>query len=100
MPPKLRASLCVSLRVPRNPQRFKYQAVENFMAQLAYTISEACALSKIGRTTMYAAIKDGQIKARKLRRRTVILHDDLMAFLQNLPEVGVEAVATALVIRD
>jgi len=57
------------------------------MAQLAYTIAEACVLSKIGRTTMYAAIKDGQIKARKLRRRTVILHEDLVAFLQSLPMI-------------
>jgi excisionase family DNA binding protein len=55
--------------------------------QLAYTIDEVCALSKIGRTTIYAAISDGSLTARKFRRRTVVLHDDLNTFLQNLPPI-------------
>ncbi len=41
------------------------------MAELAYTIDEVCSLSKFGRTTIYAAIRDGDLKARKFRRRTV-----------------------------
>jgi excisionase family DNA binding protein len=61
---------------------------ENSMAELAYTIDEVCTLSKIGRTTIYAAIRDGDLKARKFRRRTVILHEDLARFLQNLPEIS------------
>lgn len=70
------------------------------MTQLAHTIAEACALSKIGRTTLYAAIRDGDLKARKLRRRTVILHEDLMFFLKNLPEVGVQAAVTTVAVSE
>lgn len=61
------------------------------MPQLAHTIAEACVLAKIGRTTLYAAIKSGDLKARKFRRRTVILHEELVNFLQSLAEVGGEA---------
>jgi excisionase family DNA binding protein len=60
------------------------------MAELAYTIDEVCNLSKLGRTTIYAAIRDGDLKARKFRRRTIILHEDLSRFLENLPEVAHE----------
>jgi excisionase family DNA binding protein len=65
--------------------------MEKIMPQLAHTIAEACVLAKIGRTTLYAAIKSGDLKARKFRRRTVILHEELVNFLQSLPEVGGEA---------
>ena len=34
--------------------------------QLAYTIDEVCALSKIGRTTIYAAISDGSLATSKM----------------------------------
>jgi excisionase family DNA binding protein len=57
------------------------------MTQLAYDIEQACTLANIGRTSVYAAIRDGQLKARKFRRRTVILHEDLTAFLKELPEL-------------
>ncbi|WP_167558798.1 helix-turn-helix domain-containing protein [Bradyrhizobium canariense] len=46
--------------------------------------------------TLYAAIRDGDLKARKFRRRTVILHEDLMIFLKNLPEVGVQTAVTTV----
>jgi excisionase family DNA binding protein len=55
------------------------------MDRLAYGLSEACQLLGLGRTTLYAAIKSGELKARKVRRRTLILHDDLIAFLKALP---------------
>jgi excisionase family DNA binding protein len=60
---------------------------EKSMAELAYTIDEVCNLSKLGRTTIYAAIRDGDLKARKFRRRTIVLHEDLSRFLENLPEI-------------
>jgi excisionase family DNA binding protein len=55
--------------------------------QLAYSIDEVCAKSGLGRTTIYAAIGDGFLIARKFGRRTIVLDDDLKAFLHNLPPV-------------
>jgi len=55
--------------------------------KLGHTIDEAVAASGVGRTKIYEAIKTGALRARKFGRRTVILHDDLRAFLHNLPIV-------------
>jgi excisionase family DNA binding protein len=59
------------------------------MSDMAYSIDEVCKAAKLGRTSVYAAIKAGELKARKLGRRTLILHDDLIAFLNGLPTVNV-----------
>ena len=56
--------------------------------QMAYSIQQLGEITGIGRTTIYAAIRDGHLKARKIRRRTVILHDDLHAFLNSLPRIA------------
>lgn len=53
--------------------------------KFGFTMEEAAALSAIGRTKIYAAVKDGKLKARKYGRRTVILASDLQMFLENLP---------------
>ena len=58
----------------------------NFYAD-ALSISDACAMVGVGRTTIYAAIAEGRLKARKLGRRTLILRDDLTHFLVALPEI-------------
>jgi excisionase family DNA binding protein len=54
---------------------------------LAYNIAEACASGRIGRTTLYEAIRSGQLRAVKHGRRTLILVDDFRAWLANLPPV-------------
>ena len=56
--------------------------------KLALTIEEAVKMSGIGRTTLYAQIRDGHLIARKIGRRTIIMASDLLAFLESLPEVG------------
>jgi excisionase family DNA binding protein len=53
----------------------------------ALSISDACEMAGVGRTTIYAAIAEGRLKARKLGRRTLILRDDLTHFLVALPEI-------------
>ena len=53
---------------------------------MAFSPDEAAAKSGIGRTRIFSAIKDGHLKARKFGRRTIILADDLRAFLESLPE--------------
>jgi excisionase family DNA binding protein len=40
---------------------------------LAYTIAEACAAARIGRTALYELIRSGKLPARKLGRHTVVL---------------------------
>jgi excisionase family DNA binding protein len=56
-------------------------------APLAYSIAEACAAARTSRTSIYQAIKSGELIARKRGRRTVILFDDLRRWLNSLPAV-------------
>ena len=58
------------------------------IGRLAYTISETCALTGLGRDAVYTAIRDGYLVARKLGRRTLITDDDLRQFLAGLPRAG------------
>jgi excisionase family DNA binding protein len=53
--------------------------------KLAFTIQEAAAVSSIGQTSLYKAIREGRLKARKYGTRTVITRLDLQAFLDSLP---------------
>jgi hypothetical protein len=52
---------------------------------LAHTVETASRISTCGRTSLYAAIKSGSLKARKIGRRTVILDEDLRRWLSSLP---------------
>jgi excisionase family DNA binding protein len=54
-------------------------------SKLAYTVGEATELSPCGRSSLYEAIATGELKARKLGRRTLIMADDLRSWLESLP---------------
>ena len=54
----------------------------------AYSIAEVMLQSGLGRDTIYKAIRQGQLKARKIGRRTIVLATDLQAFLESLPVFG------------
>jgi len=55
------------------------------MEPIAYTVDHATRIVGIGRTKLYEAIGSGQLPARKLGRRTLILATDLHDWLARLP---------------
>ena len=55
-------------------------------AKLSYPIIEAAEKASSSRSEIYEALKRGDLRAKKNGRRTVILHDDLVAYLANLPD--------------
>jgi excisionase family DNA binding protein len=52
---------------------------------IAYHIKDAPAASGTTRTKIYEAIRKGELQARKNGRRTIILADDLAAWVRSLP---------------
>jgi excisionase family DNA binding protein len=59
--------------------------IGNAVQREGLSISEACAMAGIGRTKIYQAINEGNLKARKYGKRTIVLRDDLRDFLASLP---------------
>jgi hypothetical protein len=56
--------------------------------RVAYDIKGACIASSIGRTSLYKAMGSGELVARKMGKKTVILHDDLHRFVNALPHLA------------
>ena len=44
---------------------------------LAVTVTVACQISGVGRTTLYQLVKDGKIRLAKVGSRTLVNYDDL-----------------------
>ena len=49
------------------------------------TITETCALLKIGRTRLYRLLSDNQINARKNGKKTLIEKSELERWISTLP---------------
>jgi excisionase family DNA binding protein len=60
-------------------------------APLALGIAEACRAAGVGRSTIYENINSGALRARKAGRRTLILREDLQAWLASFPVVKAAA---------
>lgn len=56
------------------------------MTPTALSINEALRRLSIGRTRLYELIGSGQISARKIGRRTVIIDTEIARFLAACPE--------------
>lgn len=54
--------------------------------KIALSVEEAVSLTPYGRSTIYEAMKQGALPARKNGRRTYIMRDDLDRFLRSNPE--------------
>ncbi len=57
------------------------QSTKSDPPKLAYSIKEACAASSLGRTSVYAHIAAGRLRAKRIGGRTVIPADSLLALI-------------------
>lgn len=57
-------------------------------APYAFTVTGAVTYSGCSRSRLYDAIKGGELDARQVGRRTLIVGDSLRAFLDRLPSTG------------
>jgi len=58
---------------------------EGHRRRMALSVAEAAVEAGVGRDQVYAAIREGQLDARKWGRRTIITYDALLRFLDRLP---------------
>jgi len=54
------------------------------MEALSLSVQEASQMAGVGLTKLYQLINSGELKARKLGKRTFVLKSDLEDFLNNL----------------
>jgi excisionase family DNA binding protein len=57
---------------------------------LYMTVSEFCRMTGVGKTTAYAAMRDGQISRKKLRNRTLISRAEAIAWIEGRDAVKPE----------
>jgi excisionase family DNA binding protein len=50
-----------------------------------YRVKELVFLLRIGRSSIYEAVREGKLKAHKIGRSTVFLATDVAEYLQDLP---------------
>jgi excisionase family DNA binding protein len=55
------------------------------ISRFAFTVAEAAAAARIGRTLLFKKIRQGELPARKVGRRTLILAPDLEKWISELP---------------
>lgn len=55
--------------------------------KIAMTVNEAVSYSGIGRTKLYDLVKEGKLTPKKLGTRTLILTDELDAYVRSLPDM-------------
>jgi len=54
-----------------------------------FSVSEACVIAHMGRTSFYEALHSGALTARKRGSRTFVLASELQRFIDSLPQLQV-----------
>ncbi|WP_120075869.1 helix-turn-helix domain-containing protein [Aurantiacibacter odishensis] len=54
----------------------------NSLTPLAYSITEACQVSSIGKTRLYDLINEGRLKVTRIGRRTLVNAESLRALVE------------------
>lgn len=57
------------------------------LPRLSYSIEEAVVASGLSRSYLYEAIRDGRLVASKAGSRTLLMTEDLHAFISSLPKM-------------
>jgi Helix-turn-helix domain len=60
------------------------------LAKIAYRVPEAALTSGLSRSSLYIWMKRGDLQYKKCGNRTLILHDDLVAFMKSLPSFSIK----------
>lgn len=81
----------LSIRVPFHPvashsRNKQYQSIQ----KIAYTTSEVMRVASISRTKLQEELKNGKLVCRKLGRKNVYLHADVVSWLKSLPANGTD----------
>jgi hypothetical protein len=56
--------------------------------KLAYSIAELSEMAGVGRSFLYEEVKAGHLVVTKAGRRSIVLHDDAVAWLTALPKLA------------
>src|SRR5690242_20445595 len=56
-----------------------------FVTPAVYTIAEACAVARVGRSTLYKHIRIGDLRAIKIGSRTCVQIDEFYRWLKAMP---------------
>lgn len=66
-------------------QKIDPHGAANFDRRFAYTIPRSAELASISRSQIYIEIQSGRLTAIKIGGRTLVRHDDLIAWLTSRP---------------
>ena len=58
------------------------------MDRIAYSLPEAARLAGISRTQLFDAARKKELTIRKAGRSSLVMHDDLLAWIKSLPVRG------------
>jgi hypothetical protein len=56
--------------------------------KLAYSIDQLSEMAGVGRSFLYEEVKASHLVLTKAGRRSIVLHDDVVAWLTNLPKLA------------
>ena len=61
--------------------------------RLAFSLADAASAIGVGKSTLHELIATGKLRVRKLGRRSLVLREDLEAYVQSLPLSGEQCAA-------